>query len=145
MSDERRALMGQSRARVQGGTPTTDLILSAQVAGNADVFPLVLKLHVPVGSVVADVTYGKGVFWRNVPAKDYDVRASDLKDGIDCRALALPDASVDALVLDPPYMEGLFRRTTSQLGGDGTHGAFRQNYSNGLATTTGPKLPRRGA
>lgn len=111
----------------------------AHVAANADVFSMVLALHVPKGAVVADVTYGKGSFWRKVPKESYDVLATDLKTGVDCRALPYGDGSVDAVVLDPPYMEGLFRRSSSQLAGGGTHGAFRESYSNGSATATGPK------
>ena len=42
--------------RVQGGKPTSDLIMSAHIVGNADVFPQLLKLHVPKGSTVATVT-----------------------------------------------------------------------------------------
>jgi hypothetical protein len=35
------------------------------------------------------------------------------------------------VVLDPPYMEGLFRHDDS-LAGAGTHDAFRDHYSNGV-------------
>jgi hypothetical protein len=41
--------------------------------------------------------------------------------------------------VDPPYMEGLFRRCTRHLAGSGTHKAFREHYSNGQKTTDGPK------
>lgn len=90
--------------RVQSGSPTNDLIFSSHVGDNSDVFPLILSLYVPPGSVVADVTYGSGVFWRNVPDGVYRLLASDLKTGVDCRALPYPDGSVDAVVFDPPYM-----------------------------------------
>lgn len=55
-----------SPRRTQGGVATTDLVLSARVSGNADIFPDVLKLHVPEGWTVADVTHGGGVKhgWR---------------------------------------------------------------------------------
>jgi hypothetical protein len=53
---------GGKKKRVAGGVATSDVTVSAHVAGNADVFPQVLALHVPCGSKVADVTYGKGVF-----------------------------------------------------------------------------------
>lgn len=43
------------------------------------------------------------------------------------------------LVLDPPYMEGLFRRKTTHMAGAGTHAAFRDRYSNAQATEGGPK------
>ena len=53
---------GNRKRRVQGGVSTSDVIRSAHVAGNADVFPQILNLHVPPGAIVADVTWGKGVF-----------------------------------------------------------------------------------
>lgn len=116
---------------------TCDTVLTAQVAGNADVFPQVLQLHVPKGSVVADVTYGKGVFWRNVDLEQYEVLPSDIQTGTDATQLPYEDDSLDAFVLDPPYMEGLFRRDKSHMAGGGTHAAFRNRYSNGEATKRG--------
>jgi len=123
------------------GIATSDLIVSSCVGTNADVFPLVLKLHVPPGSVVADVTFGKGVFWRNVPPKLYDLRATDISTGVDCRKLPYKDGSIDCVVLDPPYMEGFYRHAGTQLAGGGTHSAFRQYYRNGDDSPTdgGPK------
>ncbi len=123
--------------RVAGGISTSDVVLSAHVSGNADVFPQLLELHVPKGSTIADVTWGKGVFWEKVSPKAYTLLASDLKMGTDCRDLPYGDASIDAVVLDPPYMEGLFRRSTEHMAGGGSHAAFRENYSNGQATTDG--------
>jgi len=46
-----------------------------------------LALYVPPGATVADVTYGKGAFWKDVAAQPYQVLASDVSIGIDCRAL----------------------------------------------------------
>ena len=122
---------GTTRRRSPAGEATTDLIVSAHVASNADVFPDILDLHVPKGSRVADVTYGKGVFWRHVELSDYDLCPSDIADGVDCRDLPYSDSSFDAVVLDPPYMEGFFRDGLSEKAGAGTHGAFRHHYSNG--------------
>lgn len=127
------------KRRVQNGIATSDLVQSAYVAGNEDVFPQILALHVPKGSIIADVTYGKGVFWRNVPAEDYVVRPSDISMGIDCRSLPYHNAEIDCVVLDPPYMEGLFRKFVEHLAGAGTYSAFREFYSNGDATDEGPK------
>jgi len=121
------------------GVATTDVILSAHVGGNAEVFEQVIRLHVPEGSTVADVTWGKGVFWKNIAPGKYDLHASDMKTGVDCRKLPYGDASHDCIVLDPPYMEGLFRRSKGNLAGAGTHAAFRDHYSNGLETSDGPK------
>lgn len=128
-----------SGKRVAGGVTTSDVVLSSHLGGNADVFPQVLDLHVPAGATVADVTWGKGVFWQKVAPNRYNVLATDLEMGVDCRDLPYEDESIDCVVLDPPYMEGLFRREDSHLAGGGSHSAFRANYSNGKATVGGPK------
>ena len=139
--------------RVAGGSPSTDLILSASVGNNAEVFPDILKLHVAEGSTVADVTFGKGAFWKRVPLGKYRVLASDLsakvndgkfefgkiQGGVDCPKLPYANESIDCVVLDPPYMEGLFRKVADHMAGSGTHAAFRESYSNGETTTEGPK------
>ncbi len=143
--------------RVAGGEPTTDLVFSAHVGGNAEVFAQILRLHVPRGATVADVTYGQGTFWADVPGDAYNLLASDIDPkpvgegmfplmrrsvagGVDCRDLPYEAESVDCVVLDPPYMEGLYRKEEGHLAGSGTHAAFRQHYSNGKATQEdGPK------
>jgi len=53
---------------------------------------------------VADVTYGKGVFWRKIPKGTYQLYATDLKTGVDCRNLPYENNSIDCVVFDPPYM-----------------------------------------
>lgn len=125
------------KKRTQSGITTSNLIVSAYQETNAEVFPKVLELHVPLFSTVADVTYGKGVFWRNVPDGDYNLLATDLKTGTDCRQLPYNRASIDCVVLDPPYMEGLLRQNKSHRSGAGTHVSFREAYSdNGNARIT---------
>jgi hypothetical protein len=119
--------------RVQGGECTSNVTMSASIGNNANVFPKILELHVPKGSVVADVTYGLGAFWPKVPGGMYELKASDLKTGVDCRNLPYETESIDCVVLDPPYMEGLFRKATGHMAGGGTHKAFRHAYSNGEA------------
>lgn len=125
-----------------------ELILSAYVARNSEVFPKVLDLHIDDQSKIADVTYGKGVFWKNVDLRNYELYASDLDPGkspsgypVDCRNLPYEDNSLDVVVLDPPYAEGFFRRNKEMLaGGDGSHQSFRENYSNGeVLDTNGSK------
>jgi tRNA G10 N-methylase Trm11 len=63
--------------------------------------------------------------------------ACDTQAGVDGRKLPYDSASLDCLVLDPPYMEGFFRRDTQQKAGGGTHSAFRSYYSNGDEEATG--------
>jgi len=97
------------------------LIFSAHVGDdNAELFPDILHLYVPLGSVVADITYGQGVFWRNVPNNEYLLKATDIKQGVDCRSLPYTDSSIDCVVFDPPYMH--------TPGGTAHNG--HQNYEN---------------
>jgi hypothetical protein len=121
------------------GVATSRVICTAHVATNADVFPLVLELHVPPGSLVADVTCGKGIFWQKVPKDRYRVLATDVATGVDCRQLPYEDATIDCVILDPPYMEGLYRPAVSQMAGAGSYSAFRSTYSNGEQTVGGPR------
>ena len=137
--------------RVQGGRATTDVVTSAHVGQNAELFAKVMALHVPRGALVADVTFGLGAFWRHVEAGAYRLLASDIelkpearkapwidaRGGVDCRALPYADASIDAVVLDPPYMEGLHRRAVEHMAGSGSHAAFRRAYSSERASEGG--------
>lgn len=119
------------------GAATTNLVVSAHVGTNADVFPEVLALHVAPGARIADVTYGKGVFWRRIDRDKYEVLASDIDTGVDCRDLPYAATSLDAVVFDPPYMEGFFRSGGTSKAGAGTHATFRDHYANGH------EVPRR--
>ena len=71
---------------------------------NAEIFPHVLSLYVQAGAKIADITYGKGVFWKNVRRDRYELVATDIKHGVDCRHLPYADRSFDCVVFDPPYM-----------------------------------------
>ncbi|NLE99396.1 MAG: site-specific DNA-methyltransferase [Anaerolineales bacterium] len=130
----------QTGKRTQGGDTTSDLLVSAHTGTNDELFPTILQLHVPRGALVADVTFGKGVFWRGVPKGDYTVVASDIATGTDCRRLPYKSAAFDCVVLDPPYMEGFYRRI-GEKAASGTYSTFRDHYSNGteLAALKGPK------
>jgi DNA modification methylase len=120
--------------KVQNGAPTNDLVWSAYTDGNTKVFPLILGLYVAEGSIVADVTYGKGAFWRNVTLQNYDLRATDILDGVDCRKLPYEDGTIDCVVLDPPYMHSPGGTThTGQM-------AFEEHYrNNGTGNNTDKK------
>jgi hypothetical protein len=123
--------IGVKGKRKQGGIATSDVFVSAHMTDNSQVFPGILEVHVPKGSVIADITYGKGVFWRNVPSDNYSLQATDLKLGQDWSKLPYKTSSIDAVIFDPPYMEGLYRTTKQALAGSGTHAAFQEAYSNG--------------
>ena len=119
------------KKRVATGVTTSDLVMSAYTLNNEDIFPNILSLYVPEGSSIADVTYGKGVFWKKVDQEKYDLHFSDIKTGIDCRNLPYEDSSMDCVVIDPPYMEGFYRKSSSHLAGASSHSSFREAYSDG--------------
>lgn len=78
-------------------------ILTAKNGTNADLFPDILSLYAKEGYTIADVTYGKGSFWKKTDKNKYNLLATDLKGGIDLRILPYLNESLDVLVLDPPY------------------------------------------
>lgn len=118
---------GRRKRKSPAGVATNDLVVTAHVGSNSDIFPHVLTLYVPDGATIADVTFGRGVFWRNVDASRYRLVTSDLHHGTDCRALPYADASVDCVVLDPPYMHTPGGTAHVQ------HQNFEQYYRNNLA------------
>lgn len=132
----------EDKKRVVTGSSSTDLIFSAYIRNNEDLFPMILSLYVPIGSHVADVTYGKGVFWKKVSQSDYTLYFSDIKTGVDCRNLPYNDKSMDCVVIDPPYMEGLYRRKCDHLSGNGTFASFREAYSDGSVYTPEENAPK---
>ena len=120
---------------VRNGRPTTDLVLSAYLDTNDAVFRQILQLYVKPGSTIADVTYGRGVFWRSVPPHLYRLRATDLQEGVDCRDLPHRSGAIDCVVLDPPYMH-----SPGGSAHTSTHAAFEKHYrNNGSGNQTASK------
>ncbi len=107
-------MFDQLTASQKPSRPEINLTYSAHVGLNSEIFPAILRLHVKDGARIADVTYGKGAFWKFVPRGRYETVFSDLNTGkdaddanvrkLDCRRLPYEDASFDTVVLDPPYM-----------------------------------------
>lgn len=126
---------GKKARKSPAGIATNNLIFSAHQGRNSEVFPQILKLYVPTGSVIADVTYGKGAFWKDVRTREYKYKLlkSDIAHGVDCRMLPYKDSSIDCVVLDPPYMH--------TPGGTAHHGHqnFEQYYRNNGTSNNGNK------
>ena len=119
---------------VKNGALSNDLVLSAALGINEDIFPSVLSLYAVPGSTIADITYGRGVFWRNVPPDRYRLLATDLIGGVDSRALPYKDGEIDCVVFDPPYMHS--PGGTAHRG----HKPFERYYrNNGTGNRTGAK------
>jgi hypothetical protein len=75
--------------------------------GNSALIAAVARLYVPADAIVADVTWGFGVFCfngrrRRFTGSDIDDQPS-LSMRADFRHLPYADNSVDVVVLDPPY------------------------------------------
>jgi transcriptional regulator with XRE-family HTH domain len=98
------ASTAKTKRKSPDGISTNQLIFSAHSGTNDDLFPQILSLYVAPGSIVADVTYGKGVFWKKVPKDWYQLKATDINHGVDCRSLPYQEQTIDCVVLDPPYM-----------------------------------------
>ena len=124
---------GKRPRKSPAGIATNDLVFSASVGTNADIFPSILALYVPPGGTIADVTFGKGVFWKNVPPSSYKLAASDLKHGVDSRNLPHSSESMDCVVFDPPYMH-----TPGGTAHEG-HQNFEAYYKNNGENTTTAK------
>jgi len=81
-------------------------VLTAINGTNADLLPEIFKLYAPYGTVIADVTYGLGVFWKNIDPSKYTILKSDIAKGIDFRSLPYESGTIDMVIIDPPYMHG---------------------------------------
>ena len=115
----------KNRRKSPDGVPTNNLVFSTSCGTNDEIFPQILALYVAPGSIVADVTYGKGVFWKRVPRGMYKLSASDIQHGVDCRSLPYEDRSKDCVVLDPPYMHT--PGGTAHVGHQNYEGYYRNN------------------
>ena len=76
---------------------------------NADLIREVCNLYCKDGDEIADVTYGKGNFWKKIPEeKNIAVIGSDMvtvpNRRYDFTNLPYEDNSFDVVVLDPPYI-----------------------------------------
>lgn len=87
-------------------------LTSVHQGDNANLFKEASALYIPDGAVVADVTYSTGRFWKTTDLSRLKFLASDLVPvpgklpvlSADFRALPYADGSVDAVILDPPYV-----------------------------------------
>lgn len=97
-------------------------VVASYVGNNTDVMAHILRIYFRKPSRIADVTYGKGSFWRRQVAERvvqvvqihesrtvavvtgrHVVYASDLATGTDARNLPYNDGQLDAVINDFPY------------------------------------------
>lgn len=120
--------MTSKKRKSPNGVSTNDLVFSSHIGTNDEVFPFVLSLYVEPGSKVADVTYGKGVFWRRVPKDAYELLATDIESRVDCRKLPYASSSIDCVVFDPPYMHT--PGGSAHVGHQNFEGYYKNNTAN---------------
>src|SRR6516162_3506546 len=96
---------------------------------NADLLVDVARLYIPDGALVADITWGTGVFWRKTARTRFTLFGSDIDPSrirvaagtdnpqfalltlpapiflvADCTHLPYREQSLDVVVVDPPYV-----------------------------------------
>ena len=104
--------------------PAAPAVLTTHYGTNADLLAAVVRLYPLDGLTVADVTYGKGGFWKKVDTSRFTLLGSDVAPPpapcpaqillfaapvlpprqADFTALPYEGASLDVVVLDPPYL-----------------------------------------
>jgi hypothetical protein len=62
-------LTGNRRIELAGADD--EPVLTCIQGDNSDLIAVVARLYLPKGCRVADITYGRGVFWRRVNLADY--------------------------------------------------------------------------
>ena len=81
----------------------TSPIYTVHKGSNSGLIKMVADLYFQEGDKIADVTYGKGVFWKEVDKTKLEIVGSDIKTGIDFRKLPYENQSFEHSVIDPPY------------------------------------------
>jgi hypothetical protein len=78
-------------------------IYTVHIGCNSGLIKDVSELYFQEGDRIADVTWGKGVFWKEVDKSKFEIVGSDIKTGTDFRELPYEDNSFSHSVIDPPY------------------------------------------
>jgi len=82
-------------------------VYTSYKGNNADLIAVVARLYLQNGFTIADVTYGKGVFWNKINLSKYNFFPSDIiscpNSPYDFKDLPYKDATFDVVVFDPPY------------------------------------------
>jgi hypothetical protein len=122
--------------------PQPLLIETAYQGTNASLIRHVARLYIADGALVADVTYGKGVFWRKTDTSRFTLLTSDKltvpERPYDFRQLPYASGSLDVVVCDPPYIHnpGIHRYDhqyqNSATTGGLSHDGILQLYQEGM-------------
>lgn len=102
-------------------------VLTAVVGNNATLFPKVFEIYAKSGVSVLDMTYGRGVFWKNIDVEKYSCVFNDVNPSKGCvhedfRKMSFENEKFDVIILDPPYM----------FGAGGKDSVMDKQYENGM-------------
>jgi len=139
-----RRLDGNGRIEPAGadGEPVFNCIQGT----NADLIATVARLYLKKGDRLADITFGRGVFWRNLNLSDYLFYKSDKitcpGSPHDFRQLPYKARFFDVVVFDPPYAhyaEGMRVEPCYQnasTAGRLSHRDIMEGYERGMTEAT---------
>jgi hypothetical protein len=132
--------------RIDFGSADGEPVYNCIQGDNADLIAAVARLYLPKGCRVADITYGRGVFWRKVNLDNYRFFKSDR---ITCpgalhdfRRLPYKNCLFDTVAFDPPYahrghrLQHGPRYAPANSSGGLFHGEILQSYRLGMAEAT---------
>jgi len=107
------ALPKPQAKRTGNGNSSTKkgVVYTSHKAHNDVLLENVERLYFKKGDHIADVTYGKGVFWKKLKKSDYHCYWSDIVthesyphvENIDFRKLPYENDCMDVVIFDPPY------------------------------------------
>lgn len=72
-----------------------------------DILKDILQLYIPEGKFSADVTYSKGVFYKDIPQPELKFDLIPQYEEVikaDCRQLPLEDNCLKSIMYDPPFL-----------------------------------------
>lgn len=82
------------------------MVIQSVASSQSDILRSIQTLHCP-GGFACDLTFGKGGFWKELPAPPLRFDISPQVPGVvqaSSMAIPLADASVTSLVFDPPFL-----------------------------------------
>jgi len=96
-----------SNGRIEPAVRNGESIFNCIQGTNADLIATVARLYLRKGDRLADITFGRGVFWQNLDLANYSFYKSDKitcpGSPHDFRQLPYEAHFFDVVVFDPPY------------------------------------------
>jgi hypothetical protein len=111
-------------------------LYSSYQCNNDELFRNVVPFYFREGDRIADVTYGKGVFWKKINTSNYDFFKSDLltcpETPYDFKKLPYDNEFFNGVVFDPPYVHnpGRLIVDSNYRNADTTKGFYHKDIIN---------------